>query len=124
MPAVLKTQPVPLKPFAEAEGVPVSAAEVSGSTLKYFTADWRASQKTSHLEVLGLKLQFELPVDATLLCSIAILQHAPAEVWSRVHPPPAVSVSEFWSKYIAIIISLAFRVVALLTAGPAPPPVQ
>jgi hypothetical protein len=39
IPAVSKTQPVPENPFAAVEGVPVRDAEVSGSTLKYFTAD-------------------------------------------------------------------------------------
>jgi hypothetical protein len=39
IPAVSKTQPVPENPFVAVEGVPVRDDEVSGSTLKYFTAD-------------------------------------------------------------------------------------
>jgi hypothetical protein len=71
------------------------------------------------------KLQAVAPVAETLWCITAILQHAPAEARSRVNPAPAVSVSEFWSKNSATIISSAFKVVAPVAVGVVdPPPVQ
>jgi hypothetical protein len=53
-----------------------------------------------------------------------MLQQAPALVRSIVQPLPALSVSKFWSKYIATNVSSAFKLVALVTVGDAAPPVQ
>jgi len=71
------------------------------------------------------KLQAVAPVTETLWCITAILQHAPAEAKSRLNPVPAVSMSEFWSKKRATIVSSAFKVVAPVAVGVVvPPPVQ